>query len=36
MYGEISCGRLCSVKVGRRRLVTVRALEEWLGEQSDI
>ena len=30
LYAEINRGRLRSLKVGRRRLVRAKALEEWL------
>ena len=32
LYREISLGRLRTVQVGRRRLVPVRALEDWIEE----
>ena len=32
VYAEIAAGRLTTFKVGRRRMVTSRALSEWIDE----
>jgi excisionase family DNA binding protein len=33
-YGEITAGRLRSVKVGRRRLIPARAIAEYISERA--
>lgn len=35
LYGEIDSGRLRSIKVGRRRLITRAALEQWIADRSE-
>ncbi|MGE3296732.1 MAG: helix-turn-helix domain-containing protein [Porticoccaceae bacterium] len=35
LYSEINAGRLRSLKVGRRRMLTPAAIQEWIAEREN-